>query len=83
MNEIESVIGLMQMTKLKNILSKRKSNFNHYKKLFHQNQFFTYLDSKEKKFVNSYYCFTIILKKKNGLRKESNYKKLKKQWNRM
>ena len=64
MNEIESVIGLMQMTKLKNILSKRKSNFNHYKKLFHQNQFFTYLDSKRKKFVNSYYCFTIILKKK-------------------
>ena len=69
MNEIESAIGLKQMTKLKNILSKRKSNYNYYKKLFLENEYFTFLDTQEKSLINSYYCFTIILKKKEkGIR---------------
>ena len=63
MNEIESVIGLMQMTKLK-IFFQKENQILSLQKIVPSKSIFYIFRFKKKKFVNSYYCFTILKKKK-------------------
>jgi len=65
MNEISSTIGIEQLKKVGLFLKKRKKNFLYlYKKLSNLNEI-SILKSNSKRLRSSYYCMTIIFKKKN------------------
>lgn len=64
MNEVEAVIGLAQLDRMDYIIKKRMDNFNYYISKLDHNENFTILKNKNKNSISSYYCLTIILKKK-------------------
>jgi len=64
MSEINAAIGIEQVKKLKFFLKKREENFKSLSFFLNSLKGIRVIVSKKKSFLNSYYCFTILLHKK-------------------
>lgn len=61
MSELNSVIGIEQLKKIKFFLEKRKKNFKLLSSLLKNNKNIRIIDSSENFLKNSYYCLTFLL----------------------
>ena len=69
MSEIHAAIGCEQMKKIKNFLKLRRRNFNFLYKKLKTFKDFLILRNNNKSFTSSNYCLSVIIKKKNILKR--------------